>query len=115
MIDVPEQVWNIHSLSEDERRTMSLSLDQSDGDRWWDQADLTRLYLSSNKLSSLSPDIEKLHALTILELNDNALTSLPDAIGSLRQLTKLNIRQALRRYTLGGARAGGGSVQRFLF
>lgn len=91
MVDVPDQVWNIHNLSEDERRTMSLSLDQSDGDRWWDQADLTRLYLSSNKLSSLSPDIEKLHALTILELNDNVLTSLPDTIGSLRQLTKLNI------------------------
>lgn len=91
MIDVPDQVWNINNLTEEERRGLSLSLDQCDGDRWWDQAELTKLYLSANKLSSLSADIGKLQALTILELNDNALTSLPDTIGSLRQLTKLNI------------------------
>lgn len=91
MIDVPDQVWNINNLTEEERRGLTLSLDQCDGDRWWDQADLTKLYLSANNLSSLSADIEKLQALTILELNDNALTSLPDTIGSLRQLAKLNI------------------------
>ncbi|KAH6941164.1 hypothetical protein HPB50_014463 [Hyalomma asiaticum] len=67
MIDVPDQVWNINNLTEEERRGLSLSLDQCDGDRWWDQADLTKLYLSANKLSSLSADIEKLQALTILE------------------------------------------------
>lgn len=91
MIDVPDQVWNINILTDDERRGLSLSLDQCDGDRWWDQADLTKLYLSSNKLSSLSPDIEKLQALTILELNDNDIALLPDTIGNLRQLSKLNI------------------------
>lgn len=98
LADVPDQLWNINNLTEDERRELSISLDECDGDRWWDQADLTKLYLSSNSLSRLSPDIEKFHALLILELNDNALTSLPDTIGNLHHLTKLNIsRNKLQR------------------
>ncbi|KAH8034866.1 hypothetical protein HPB51_003153 [Rhipicephalus microplus] len=71
LADVPDQLWNINNLTEDERRELSISLDECDGDRWWDQADFDEA------------------------LNDNALTSLPDTIGNLHHLTKLNIRQAL--------------------
>ncbi|KAH7971047.1 hypothetical protein HPB49_018417 [Dermacentor silvarum] len=92
MIDVPDQVWNINNLTEEERRGLTLSLDQCDGDRWWDQADLTKLYLSANNLSSLSADIEKLQALTILEdLSHNKLTSLPAMIGFLSRATNVNL------------------------
>ncbi|KAG0430309.1 hypothetical protein HPB47_022798, partial [Ixodes persulcatus] len=91
MIEVPEIVWNINNLTEEERQGLSVSLDHCDGDRWWDQADLTKLYLSSNQLTVLSPDIERLQALNILEVNDNQLCGLPETIGKLGQLSKLNI------------------------
>ncbi|XP_040063471.1 leucine-rich repeat-containing protein 40 [Ixodes scapularis] len=91
MIEVPEIVWNINNLTEEERQGLSVSLDHCDGDRWWDQADLTKLYLSSNQLTVLSPDIERLQALNILEINDNQLCGLPETMGKLGQLSKLNI------------------------
>ncbi|CAN8003981.1 unnamed protein product [Ixodes hexagonus] len=91
MIEVPEIVWNINNLTEEERQGLSVSLDHCDGNRWWDQADLTKLYLSSNQLTTLSPNIEKLRALNILEINDNQLCGLPETIGKLGQLSKLNI------------------------
>lgn len=91
MIEVPDIVWHINNLTEEEREGLTMSLDQCDGDRWWDQVDLVKLYMSSNQLKQLSSEIEKLHALTILEVNDNLLSGLPETIGSLARLTKLNM------------------------
>lgn len=85
---VPQSVWNINIDVPPEAK--SVSLDNSD-DRWWDQTDLVKLILASNKLQQLSDDIQKLPALTVLDVHDNQLTSIPSAIGELRNLQRLNI------------------------
>ncbi|XP_067135342.1 leucine-rich repeat-containing protein 40-like [Centruroides vittatus] len=91
MIEVPDVVWNINTLTLEENKSLSLSMDETDGDRWWDQVDLTKLNLSSNSLISLSPDIKILTALKVLDLHDNQLVSLPDTLGDLIHLVKLNL------------------------
>ncbi|NXY38014.1 LRC40 protein, partial [Pomatorhinus ruficollis] len=60
-------------------------------DRWWEQTDLTKLILASNKLQSLSEDVQLLPALTMLDVHDNQLTSLPSALGQLENLQKLDV------------------------
>ncbi|XP_003225888.3 leucine-rich repeat-containing protein 40 [Anolis carolinensis] len=86
--EVPLHVWRIN-LDTPEEAKQNLSF--GGADRWWEQTDLTKLILSSNKLKCLSDDLKLLPALTVLDIHDNQLTSLPLAIGSLENLQKLNV------------------------
>ncbi|KFM78556.1 Leucine-rich repeat-containing protein 40, partial [Stegodyphus mimosarum] len=89
--ELPDVVWNINSLTAEESKSLSLSLDSNDDDRWWEYVDLTKLVLASNTLKSISPEISNYPALQILDLHDNCLSDLPDTISELRNLTKLNL------------------------
>ncbi|XP_069988037.1 leucine-rich repeat-containing protein 40-like isoform X3 [Penaeus vannamei] len=93
MHEVPDKVYHIHEMDADEAKKMmmGMSMDSTDDDRWWEQTDLTRLYLSSNCLSSISPKISNLMSLQVLDLSDNCLTSLPSTIGELTCLHRLNL------------------------
>ncbi|XP_066298452.1 leucine-rich repeat-containing protein 40-like isoform X1 [Branchiostoma lanceolatum] len=83
---VPDTVWRINLDVPEEAKNVTF-----DGeDRWWEQVDLTKLILASNKLSELSPDLNQLPALVVLDVHDNDLTSLPKEIGDLQHLQKLN-------------------------
>ncbi|XP_078574385.1 leucine-rich repeat-containing protein 40-like isoform X2 [Branchiostoma floridae x Branchiostoma japonicum] len=84
---VPDTVWRINLDVPEEAKNVTF-----DGeDRWWEQVDLTKLILASNKLSELSPDLNQLPALVVLDVHDNELTSLPKEIGELQHLQKLNV------------------------
>ncbi|XP_056354100.1 leucine-rich repeat-containing protein 40 [Oenanthe melanoleuca] len=85
---VPEHVWRIN-LDPPEEAQHNLSFGAAD--RWWEQTDLTKLILASNKLQSLSEDVQLLPALTVLDVHDNQLTSLPSALGQLENLQKLDV------------------------
>ncbi|XP_044296597.1 leucine-rich repeat-containing protein 40 isoform X3 [Varanus komodoensis] len=85
---VPLHVWRIN-LDTPEEASKNLSFGAAD--RWWEQTDLTKLILSSNKLRCLSDDVKLLPALTVLDVHDNQLISLPAAIRSLENLQKLNV------------------------
>ncbi|XP_028667998.2 leucine-rich repeat-containing protein 40 [Erpetoichthys calabaricus] len=88
LTEVPPTVWRMNiDTPEESRSNASFSSD----DRWWDQTDLTKLILASNKLQSLSEDIQLHPALTVLHVHDNELVSLPQSIGLLENLQKLNI------------------------
>lgn len=52
---------------------------------------LEKLYLSSNRISALSPQLFYCQGMRVLCVNDNELESLPSAIGSLRHLHTLNL------------------------
>ncbi|XP_055497878.1 leucine-rich repeat-containing protein 40 [Leucoraja erinacea] len=84
--EVPQSVWRIN-LDPPEDCHLNVSFNASD--RWWDQTDLSKLILASNKLESLSDDLQLLPALTVLDVHDNQLTALPRAIGQLVNLQKL--------------------------
>ncbi|XP_036046569.1 leucine-rich repeat-containing protein 40 isoform X3 [Onychomys torridus] len=86
--EVPQCVWRINmDIPEEANQNLSFSSTE----RWWEQTDLTKLIISSNKLQSLSDDLRLLPALTVLDIHDNQLTSLPSAIRELENLQKLNI------------------------
>ncbi|KFO09043.1 Leucine-rich repeat-containing protein 40, partial [Balearica regulorum gibbericeps] len=85
---VPQHVWRIN-LDTPEEAHQNLSFGTAD--RWWEQTDLTKLILASNKLQCLSEDVKLLPALTVLDVHDNQLTSLPSALGQLENLQKLDV------------------------
>ena len=60
------QVWRINLDVPEEGK--SVSLDTGDGDRWWEQVDLRKLILASNKLKELSSEIRNLPALNVLDV-----------------------------------------------
>ncbi|NXS49267.1 LRC40 protein, partial [Balaeniceps rex] len=86
--EVPQHVWRIN-LDTPEEAHQNLSFGVAD--RWWEQTDLTKLILASNKLQCLSEDVKLLPALTVLDVHDNQLTSLPSALGQLENLQKLDV------------------------
>ena len=91
---VPHQVWSINEPDEcPEHKSKGLSMDkiEEEEDSWWARVDLSKLYLASNRLSSIPSDIEMLSALVILDLHDNALQTIPDEIGKLGYLRKLDL------------------------
>lgn len=66
LTEVPSKVWKINTELPPE--TKNVSLDSSD-EKWWDQVDLTKLILASNKLISLSSEIVNLPALEFLDVS----------------------------------------------
>ncbi|XP_042562941.1 leucine-rich repeat-containing protein 40 [Clupea harengus] len=86
LTEVPLRVWRLNlDTPEEANQNVSFGAD----DRWWEQTDLTKLILSSNKLDALSEDVKLLPALVVLDVHDNQLTTLPKEIGELDQLQKL--------------------------
>jgi len=63
---VPQHVWRIN-LDPPEEARQNLSFGAAD--RWWEQTDLTKLVLASNKLRGLSEDIGLLPALAVLDVS----------------------------------------------
>ncbi|XP_036377631.1 leucine-rich repeat-containing protein 40 [Megalops cyprinoides] len=88
LTEVPQSVWRLN-IDTPEEAQQNLAFGGSD--RWWEQTDLTKLLLSSNKLEVLSEDIRLLPALVVLDVHDNQLTTLPASIGELENLQKLNL------------------------
>lgn len=63
---VPQCVWRINvDIPEEANQNLSFSSTE----RWWEQTDLTKLIISSNKLQSLSDDLRLLPALTVLDVS----------------------------------------------
>ncbi|XP_076134191.1 leucine-rich repeat-containing protein 40 isoform X1 [Alosa pseudoharengus] len=86
LTEVPLSVWRLNvDTPEEANQNLSFGAD----DRWWEQTDLTKLILSSNKLGVLSEDVKLLPALVVLDVHDNQLTTLPKEIGELEQLQRL--------------------------
>uniref|UniRef100_A0A8B9RC94 Leucine-rich repeat-containing protein 40 n=1 Tax=Astyanax mexicanus TaxID=7994 RepID=A0A8B9RC94_ASTMX len=88
LTEVPQSVWRLN-IDPPEEAQQNVSFSASD--RWWEQTDLTKLLLSSNKLETLSEDVKLLPALVVLDIHDNQLRTLPATIGELEQLQKLNL------------------------
>lgn len=80
---VPLHVWRINlDTPEEAHQNLAFGAD----DRWWEQTDLTKLILSSNKLQCISDDVKLLPALTVLDVS----TIIPVNVALLlcRMLTK---------------------------
>lgn len=66
-VSVPQNVYRLNvDRPEEGNKDLAFGTD----DHWWEQADLTKLLLSSNQLTSLSDDIRFLPALTTLDASE---------------------------------------------
>ena len=84
LTEIPEKVWKINIDVPEEAKNVALG---NNDERWWDQVDLVKLILASNKLSNIPEDIKHLPALTVLDAHDNQIETLSEEIGELRELT----------------------------
>lgn len=64
-LSVPDEVWTINKDVPEEYKNLAFSTDE----RWWDQVDLIKLLLPSNKLTELSENISFLPALGVLDVS----------------------------------------------
>ncbi|XP_032664524.1 leucine-rich repeat-containing protein 40-like isoform X3 [Odontomachus brunneus] len=91
-VAVPDKVWSINELTEEELQHLHFELDyEHKEERWWEQEPLRVLDLSCNSLTTIDDRIEFLEELDTLDLHNNLLENLPHTIGSLRKLKTLNI------------------------
>ncbi|KZC08775.1 PREDICTED: leucine-rich repeat-containing protein 40-like [Dufourea novaeangliae] len=89
---VPNRIWNINDLTEEEVKELHFELDYvHTNERWWEQEPLKILDLSCNSLTTISSKIECLSELTTLRLHNNLLEDLPPEIGNLSKLKVLNV------------------------
>ncbi|XP_070511953.1 leucine-rich repeat-containing protein 40 isoform X2 [Cardiocondyla obscurior] len=92
MCKVPDRIWSINELTEEELRDLHFELDyEPEEERWWEQEPLKTLNLSFNSLTVISEKIQFLTELSTLELHNNLLEALPPEIGSLQKLKKINL------------------------
>ena len=85
--DIPNELWSIYEPSEEERNNYEFGSNE----QWWDQTELKKLYLSSNKLKSVSEKLGNFNSIQVLDLQDNELESLPKELGLLQELEKLSL------------------------
>ncbi|XP_054001277.1 leucine-rich repeat-containing protein 40-like [Hylaeus anthracinus] len=89
---VPNRVWSINELTEEEVKELHIELDYvHKNERWWEQEPLKILDLSCNSLTRIDPKIQCLTELTTLLLHNNLLEDLPPEIGNLSTLKVLNV------------------------
>lgn len=61
---IPDKVWKINTEIPEEKNA-SLNSDE----KWWDQTELSKLILASNQISSISPDIQLLKGLVVIDVS----------------------------------------------
>jgi Leucine-rich repeat (LRR) protein len=62
---IPDKIWKINQEIPEEERNASLDSDE----KWWDQTQLNKLILASNQITSISPDVQLLQALVVLDVS----------------------------------------------
>ncbi|XP_072754950.1 leucine-rich repeat-containing protein 40 isoform X2 [Anoplolepis gracilipes] len=89
---VPDRIWSINELTEEELHDLHFELDyEHKEERWWEQEPLTVLDLSFNSLTIIDNKIRFLTELSNLNLQNNLLEELPAEIGSLHKLKIINL------------------------
>ena len=85
---VPDKVWKINLDIPEEAKNVSLA---NNDERWWDQVDLRKLILASNKLKEIPSGIKNLPALTVVDAHDNVIETITEEIEELKELVKLHL------------------------
>ena len=67
---VPFGVWIINSeLSQDTRKVdLTMNTENTDEYRWWQQTELQKLIIASNKITSIPKDVKNLQSLVSLDV-----------------------------------------------
>ena len=70
---VPNSVWFLNKLDtsmDKSKKDMNISMDNNDNEdsKWWNQVELTKLILASNKIKQIPTDIQQLDTLCTLDV-----------------------------------------------
>ena len=57
MVSVPERVWTILELDQEEAKAAGQRSMDNNEENWWDMVDLTKLILACNKISNISDKV----------------------------------------------------------
>ncbi|CAL8093865.1 unnamed protein product [Calicophoron daubneyi] len=88
---IPEKIWDLNNPLPPEGGAGAVDMSgESTECRWWETQPISRLVLTSNRLTSLSGDgLAKLDTLTYLDVRDNQLVELPEEVRRLINLRSL--------------------------
>ena len=65
---MPASVYLLNVEKFSDSQSASVAMDNNEGDRWWQQVELQKLILASNKIKILSKDIQNLKTLITLDV-----------------------------------------------
>ena len=57
MVSVPDRVWTILELDQEETKAAGQRNMDNSEENWWDMVDLTKLILACNKISTISDKV----------------------------------------------------------
>ena len=66
---VPQNVWHLNEIDAKERAAATAMDANDDAARWWEQVDLVKLILASNRLTELPDEIGRFPALHVLDVS----------------------------------------------
>lgn len=61
-------MWNLNEIQVDEKDALSVSLDSSSDQRWWEFQELQKLVIANNSIKEIPSDVERLTSLQILDV-----------------------------------------------
>ncbi|CAG7816881.1 unnamed protein product [Allacma fusca] len=88
---VPPKVWRINDLDENEKSSVSVSLDNPSEEKWWEFVDLQKLILANNSIMEIPSDLGNLISLQTFDAHDNQIERVANEISNLENLQKLNL------------------------
>jgi Leucine-rich repeat (LRR) protein len=66
---VPLKVWRINELDENEKMTVSVSLDDPSEEKWWEFVDLQKLIVANNCITDVPCDVSNLVSLQTFDVS----------------------------------------------
>jgi len=70
---VPLKVWRMNELDENERSTVSVSLDDPSEEKWWEFVDLQKLIVANNYITDVPCDVSNLSSLQTFDVSLNII------------------------------------------
>lgn len=70
LLSVPDKVWSIGILDDNELENLKVQLDDGNGEaKWWEFSELTALLLQNNSITEISCKIKCLESLITLNVS----------------------------------------------
>jgi Leucine-rich repeat (LRR) protein len=69
ILAVPLKVWRINELDENEKSAVSMSLDDTSEDKWWEFVELQKLIVANNYIKDIPCDVSNLLSLQTLDVS----------------------------------------------
>ena len=69
LVEVPSNVWHLNTQDFGVSKSTNLEYGEANEFKWWEQVDLNKLILASNKIKIITKDVENLNSLVSLDVS----------------------------------------------